>query len=194
MRSSGTHQKGDGKEMTARKTATRAMVLAGAALLLTGPAARADPGNETIATATALRFGPPFTIPYYSALSTRLSFSGDVDFYVFEVYTAGRVTFEIPGGSSVTLPNPRMDVFDGAGTLVAGPGSRTLTAQFSPGVYYPRVSSGSDSTGAYNFTVQGGGLGGATIGPVTIPEPGACALIASGLLPLAGTVLRRRGV
>ncbi len=177
--------------MTARKTAALTAFLAGATLL-TGTAAHAGPGNETIATATPLRFGPPFTIPNYSAVSTNLTFAGDVDFYTFEVFTSGRVNFELAGGSSFNLPSPRIDVFNDLGTVVAGVAGRNLSAQLSPGVYFPRVSSASDGTGSYNFVVQGGGQGGATIGAVTIPEPGACALFASGLLPLAGTLLRRR--
>lgn len=149
-----------------------------AALFAIAASARADIGNETIATASPLDWS--------SASSNSASASGDitpydVDFYQFQVYQGGTVDFEMPlGTGSSALQSPRIDLFDWpdpsdpSGRWITGVAGQSLDVSLDPGVYYPRVSSGSNGLGLYVLTVNGANSGSSTtaqIGAVADPDP-----------------------
>src|SRR4051794_10747901 len=103
--------------------------------------AHAFPGNDTIATATPFLFSSS-VIPNYAALGSQITSPTDVDFYSFQVNSAGLVSLGLTGFSSFSLPDPRIDLFDAGGTLIDGIAGRQLSDTLNPGSYFPRIRSG----------------------------------------------------
>ncbi len=129
------------------------------------------------------------------------NYLSDVDTFSFLVTAPGGVRIDALGsafGGGLTLPNPVLFALapggpTGQGTIIAFDlgeigGNARLNLTLEPGLYYAAAASGTSALGSYRLEVRG--VGGVVEG-TAIPESGTGALLAGGLLPLAGAAVRR---
>jgi len=138
----------------------------------------------------------------------------DEDFFRFVIGSTSLVTIDLIGQdnpATTTFPllfDPALYLYDGAGTLIAfnddidttnGDLNSRLNVTLSPGTYFAVAAAspaglggplgnpgnGTD-VGDYRLTITSQPVPGEVI-----PEPGTCALLVSGALPLIGLIRRR---
>jgi hypothetical protein len=151
--------------------------------------------NDTIATANPL-LGNNLLDAF-----GRLNASGDRDHFSFRVITQGLVRVDLFSAfSALPVNNPRVAVFDEFGAFIIeagiiGTGDFTGSSYglSSPGTYYARVRSETNSTGVYRLVLANGeGSDGAVIaGTATVPEPTTIMLLGTGIVGVALKVRKR---